>query len=97
MTEYRTVDTSLKNFQDILAQLEQSNMAITCDEGVFRIAKEIQLRHMDEFSNIVICLGPFHMIKIVQACIGNYIDGSGAVPIWTQNEIFAVNVWNVYN
>ncbi len=92
VTEYRTVYTALKNFQDILSQLGQSNMAITCDEGVYRIAKEVQLRYPDEFGNVILCLGPFHMIKIVQACIGHYIEGSGAVPIWTKNDVFGINV-----
>ena len=92
VTEHRTVYTALKNFQCILSQLKQDNMAVACDEGVYRIAKEIQLKNPEEFGNTVLCLGPFHMIKVVQASIGQYIDGSGAETIWTKNGVFGVNV-----
>ena len=34
VTEYTVVYTALKNFQDILCQLDQSHLPITCDEGV---------------------------------------------------------------
>ena len=66
------------NFQYILSEVKQQNMAVACDEGVYRIAKEVQLKHAEEFSNIVLILGPFYMIKVVQASIGQYIEDSGA-------------------
>ena len=34
VTEYSVVYTSLKNFQDVLSQLDQSHLPVTCDEGV---------------------------------------------------------------
>ncbi len=89
VTEYSTVYTSLKNFQNILAQLDQENMAVMCDEGVYRIAREIQSQNPQEFKNI---MGFFHPTKILMACIGKYIEGSGAETIWVQNEILGVNV-----
>ena len=39
VTEYSTVYTSLKNFQDVVCQLGQSHIPITCDEGVYHIAR----------------------------------------------------------
>ena len=92
VTDHSTVYTALKNFQSCLNQLHQTNMAVTCDEGVYHVAKEIMLAHPGEFQNIVLWLGSFHMIKVVMGCIGKYIEGSGAEKIWTQNEVFGLNV-----
>ena len=78
VTKFSTVYTSLKNFQDILKQLDQRHLAVTCDEGVYQIAKEIQLMRPYEFKNIVLCMGSFHMAKCLLTCIGKYLRGSGA-------------------
>ena len=67
-------------------------MAIACDEVVYRISREIVLLKSHEFSNVVLCIGSFHMIKVVMGCIGKYLDGSGAEQIGTENRIFGVNV-----
>ncbi len=92
VTDARTVYTALKIFEDILDQLQQSKMAITCDEGVYHIAREVMLHRPQEFKNIVLCLGSFHMIKIVCGCIGKYIDGGGAETILVEQAVFGPNV-----
>ena len=78
VTEYSVVYTSLKNFQDVLGQLDQSHLPVTCDEGVYHIAREIIMNNPPEFGNLVLCLGSFHLIKVA---IGKYIDESGAETI----------------
>ena len=93
VTDYKTVYSALKNFQSILSQLEQDHMPVTCDEGVYHIAREIILDHPEEFKNLVLCMGSFHMMKIVLACFGKYLNGSGARQIWTETGIFGVNVF----
>ena len=40
VTEYNTVYTALTNFNDLLTQLDQKYLPVTCDEGVYRVAKE---------------------------------------------------------
>ena len=93
VTQHSTVYTALKNFQNVLQQLnQQHHLPIFCDEGVYQIAKEIQLLRPDEFKNIVLCLGPFHMIKIALACLGKYLEGSGAQNIFVENFVFGLNV-----
>ena len=77
VTDYKTVFSALKNFQSILSQLEQDHMSVTCDEGVYHIAREIMLDHPEEFKNLVLCMGSFHMMKIVLRCFGKYLNGSG--------------------
>ena len=61
--DHQTVYTALKNFQDILKQLSQTHLAVTCDEGVYHTAREITMGNAAEFENIVLCLGTFHMTK----------------------------------
>lgn len=92
VTEYATVYTALKNFQNVLEQLQQPKMAVTCDEGVYHIAREIMLQRPMEFSNLVLCIGSFHMIKILLGSIGKYLRGGGAETILTECGIFGLNV-----
>ena len=79
VTKYETVYTSLKNFNNILGQLEQNQMAIFCDEGVYHIAREIKLQKPEEFSGLVLCLGAFHLIKTFLACIAHALQQGNLV------------------
>ena len=92
VTEYTVVYTALKNFQDILSQLDQSQLPITCDEGVYHIAKAIIMNNPTEFSDLVLCLGSFHLIKVVMGAIGKYIESSGAEIILAESKAFGKNV-----
>ena len=44
--------TTMKNFQDFFRQRNEPYGALLCDEGVYCIAKEIQLLRPDEFGGI---------------------------------------------
>ena len=92
VTDYVSVYTAVKNFQSVLEFLDQPKLPVTCDEGVYRIAREIQLVRPNEFGNIVLCLGSFHMAKVALGCIGKYIKSSGAENILIESCIFGVNV-----
>lgn len=92
VTQYDSVYTAMKNFQGVLEYLDQSKLAVTCDEGVYHIAREIQLLRPKEFENLVLCLGSFHMAKVVLACIGKYIRNSGAENILIESSVFGINV-----
>ena len=92
VTKYETAYTSLINFKNVLNQLTQSHIAVFCDEGVYRIAREITLQRPDEISAIVLCLGSFHMIKAFLACIGKYLSGNECRTIWTQKKVFGIDV-----
>ena len=87
-TQYGTIYTCMKNFQDILKQRELPYGPLWCDPDVYRIAKEIQLLKSDEFDNIFVGLGGFHTEKVVLACIGKYLEGSGAEEILVQTGCF---------
>ena len=92
VTEYITVYTALKKIQEIRRQLNQSHLPITFDEGVYRIAWEIIFMRPEKFKNLILCMGSFHMAKILLGCLGKYLCGSGAENIWTENLVFGIYV-----
>ena len=92
VTEFATVYTALKNFQNILSQLDQIHLPLVCDEGVYHIAREIIMSKPFEFGNVVLCLCSFHMIKAVMGAIGKFINGSGAETILVESKVFGPNV-----
>ncbi len=56
-TSYDAVFTTMVNFQDALKQKGDAYGALWADEGVYHIAKEIQLLKSDKFDNIFLGLG----------------------------------------
>ena len=76
-TDYDSIYTTMINFLDVLRQKEQSSGALWFDEGVYRVAKELQLLNSHMFDNIFIGLGGFHTERILLACCGfimKYMD-----------------------
>lgn len=92
VTEYATAYTSLCNFKDLLSQLNQEFLIVTCDEGVYKIAKHIQFLNGKEFDKIILCLGSFHLTKVMQACIGKYLQYSGINNIFIEAGLFGLCV-----
>ena len=69
-TEFDTIHTCMKNFQDVLIQKGLEYGPLWSDEDVYQYAKELQLLNPNEFSNIILGLGGFHMEKVILACCG---------------------------
>ena len=92
VNQYDIVYTVMKNLQDGLCNIDQLVLPVTCDEGIYHIAREIQLIRPDEFSNIILCLGSFQMAKVVLGCLGKYLKESGAENILVESCVFGVNV-----
>ena len=91
-TEFSSIYTCMKNFQGCLATVIQKSGSLWADEGVYRIAKEIQLLRPEEFSNIFLGLGAFHLTKDVMACFGKYLAGSGVQNTFIETETFGPNI-----
>ena len=87
-TEYSTIYTCMKNYQDILNQRNIPYGPLWCDEGVYRIGKEIQLLRPDEFKNIFLGMGGLHTEKIVLACLGKFLEKSGIKKVFEITETF---------
>ena len=88
ITDFESVYTVMRNFQDVLKQKKQSCGPLWCNEGVYQLAKEIQLLRPDEFNNIFLGLGGFHTEKVVLACCGKLLEAIGARDIFVQCEIY---------
>ena len=76
------------NFHDVLQQRCMSCGPRWSDEGVYRLAKELQLNHPERFDNIFLGIGRFHMEKIIIAWCEKYLEESGISSILVANEIF---------
>ena len=57
----------MKTVLDILKQRELPYGLLQCDQGVYKIVKEVHLLTPDEFDNIFLGMGGFHTGKIVSA------------------------------
>ena len=87
VTDYNSVDALMKNFNDGLSKLGLEYLPVACDEGVYRIAKKIQMIS-NEFNNIILMMGSFHMAKVLLTCIGKYICGSHLKNVFIENSVF---------
>ena len=92
MEKIATVFTCMKNFQDVLQRRHLNYGPLWCDEGVYRIAKELQLLNPSLFESIFLGLGSFHMEKILISCCGSYLQGCGIGSVFVANEIFGPGV-----
>ena len=94
-TTYDAIFTTMINFQDALKQKGDVYGGLWADEGVYRIAKEIQLLKPDQFSNIFLGLGGFHMEKIgFIACLGAYLEPSGIFSVLVETECYGTDTIN---
>ena len=91
-TEYDNIFTCMKNFQDVLQQRYLNDGSLWCDEGVYRIAKELQLLNPSLFENIFLGLGGFYMEKILICCCDSYLQECGIGIVFVKNEIFGSGV-----
>ena len=91
-TEYNTIHTVMCNFQDVLRQRSQPYGPLWCDEGVYRLAKELQLLDQDRFDNIFLSLGGFHMEKVMIACCGKYLEETGFDTIFVENQVYGPDI-----
>lgn len=91
-TSQSAIYTTMMNFQDAMVQVNQKCGALWSDEGVYHIAKELQLLFPSDFDNIFLGLGSFHTTKIIINCLGQYLEDSGIVEALIETEIFGPKV-----
>ena len=82
----------MRNFQDVFSQNELEYGPLWYDEGVYRIAKELELLNPEGFGNVFLGLEGFHLEKILIACIGKFLEESGVENVFVDNEIFGLGV-----
>ena len=85
---FHAIYTCMKNSQDVLQQRNQRCGALWRDEGVYHVAKELQLLKPTELGNIFIGLGGFHLEKVLLGVVGQFLEKIGVRDIFVQNEIY---------
>ena len=63
VTDPSTIYTALRNFIALIEKLQQNNLPVTCDEGVFRRFLKMFLQKQDEFQYLLPMLGGSNMAK----------------------------------
>ena len=81
-TDFDTVYTCMINFQNVLLQKSLGSNPLWCDDGIYRIAKELQLLDPDKFGNIFLGIGGFHPEKVVIASCGKHLEENGIDSIF---------------
>ena len=89
-TEYSTIYTVQKTVQEMSKQLHQSTAVITFDLAIYSKAKEIQLllHYPEEFQDLVICLGGFHIAINYLALIGKLFKESGLEDVFIECGLY---------
>ncbi len=76
-SEYNTVHSVMTTVQKMMASFGQDVVVITLDEAIYSKAKEIQCRMPEQFDNVVLRMGGFHIAMNFLATIGHIYKESG--------------------
>ena len=91
-TKYDTIFICMRNFQDVLLQRDLEYGPLWCDEGVYRIAKELQLLNPSRFSNIFLGIGGLHMEKILISFWGSYLKECEVENVFVESDVLGPGV-----
>ena len=80
------------NFNDVLEQRAAKVGTLWCDEGVYQVAKEIQLLKPELFDHLFIGFGPLHTDKIIISCLGKILSISGIDHAMVESMVFGKGV-----
>lgn len=86
--EYSVVYTVMKQVQFMMAILGNQYSVIMFDLAIYVKAKEIQQRNHNEFSNIVIRLGGFHIALNYLAVLGKCFQDSGIEDLLIESGLY---------
>ena len=87
-TEFSTVYTVMKNVQSMMASLGQNDSVITFDLAIYVKAKEIQWRLQEEFEDMVIRIGGFHIATNYLAVLGKKYQMSGIEDLLIESGMY---------
>ena len=90
-TEYSTVYTILKTVQAMTKSLDQRHSVVTFDLAIYTKAKEIQWRHPEEFENLIVRMGGFHIALNFLSVIGKKFAESGIEDLLTESGVYGSN------
>ena len=87
-TEFRTIYTVMKNIQAMTASLGQEECAATFDLAMYMKVQEVKWRCSDEFKNMVVRIGGFHIALNFLAVIGKKYEMSGLEDLIIESGIY---------
>lgn len=87
-TDYSTIYTVLKIVQEMSKHLQQSTAVITFDLAIYSKEEEIHWRYPEEFQNLVISLGGFHIALKYLALIGKMLQESGLEDVSIESGLY---------
>lgn len=88
-TEFSTVYTVMKHAQKISSSIGQVDSLITFDLAIYVKAKQVQWRCAEEFSNLVIRMGGFHIALNFLSLIGKKYTNSGIDDLPIESGVYA--------
>ena len=81
-----------------MKQTRNISEALWCDEGVYHIAREMQLLSPNAFDNVFLGLGGFHKEEVVMACLGKHLKGTGIDKVLIDTKIYGpISIETVLN
>ena len=86
---FSTIYTVLKHAQKISAAMGQPDTVITFDQAIYSKAKEIQWRFPNEFSNVVVRMGGFHIVLNILSLLGKKFADSGLDDLLIESGVYA--------
>ncbi|KAK3710252.1 hypothetical protein QZH41_006783 [Actinostola sp. cb2023] len=88
--EFSTIYTVLKHAQKVSDSIGQVDTVITFDLAIYMKAKQIQWRSPDEFSNVVIRMGGFHIALNFLLLLGKKYSNSGLDDLLIESGVYGV-------
>lgn len=82
--------TAIKNFVNLCLSLNKNTAVLSCDMSIYLIAKKIQ-QSTEEFQELILRIGTFHLQKNFLRCLGQYIEGSGLDSILIEANVYGSN------
>lgn len=83
-TQKAVVLETMRRAMRVAAECDEIYGQVTYDLGIAKIAYPIQNTEKDEFKNLFIHLGGFHIEKALFKAIGTYIDGCGLTTVMVE-------------
>ena len=87
--DFSTIYTVLKHAQKISAAMGQADAVVTFDLAIYSKAKEIQWRFPNEFSNVVVRMGGFHVVLNFLSLLGKKFADSGLDDLLIESGVYA--------
>lgn len=76
-TQLSTVYTVMLSLQNLTRHLGQKNTIVTFDQAIYKLAKEIQWKRPEQFEDMVVRMGGFHIMLNYLGTIGKMIADAG--------------------